>query len=233
MTLVTCIMPTADRREFMPAAVRMFLRQRYHEKELLILDDGCDDVSELILSCPDIRYFREPDRWQSLGEKRNRACELALGEIILHWDDDDWYADWRISYQVDTMVKGNFDLTGINRPFLIDARRKKAWEYPGRPNSPWVCGATLGYRKALWARHRFLGLGVGEDSRFIYTASEIRVGALKDNRCYVARIHEGNTATKAKPSEWLDRDFASIVAMVGRDWPTYFGGPAGLPQTLR
>ena len=38
--LVSCIMPTYNRREFVPLAIRYFLRQDYANKELIIIDDG-------------------------------------------------------------------------------------------------------------------------------------------------------------------------------------------------
>jgi hypothetical protein len=43
--LVSCIMPTANRRRFVPEAIRLFLAQDYLEKELVILDDGEDSVT--------------------------------------------------------------------------------------------------------------------------------------------------------------------------------------------
>ena len=39
LPLVSCIMPTADRRRFVPRAVHQFLAQDYPNKELVILDD--------------------------------------------------------------------------------------------------------------------------------------------------------------------------------------------------
>ncbi len=46
--LVSCIMPTRDRRAFVPRAIAYFLRQDYANKELVIVDDGTDPVSDLV-----------------------------------------------------------------------------------------------------------------------------------------------------------------------------------------
>jgi glycosyltransferase involved in cell wall biosynthesis len=97
--LASCIMPTANRRRFVPGAIAQFLAQDYNGAELVILDDGDDPVADLIPSHPAIRYVRTP-RHRSLGAKRNAACEAARGDVILHWDDDDWYAPHRIRIQV-------------------------------------------------------------------------------------------------------------------------------------
>jgi glycosyltransferase involved in cell wall biosynthesis len=96
--LVSCIMPTADRRRFVPQAIRRFLGQDYPCRELVVVDDGADPVADLIPADARIRYFRsEPGL--SLGAKRNLACRLARGALIAHWDDDDWAARWRVSFR--------------------------------------------------------------------------------------------------------------------------------------
>jgi len=46
--VVSCIMPTYNRRKFVPQAIRYFLRQSYEPKELLIIDDGSDPVNDLV-----------------------------------------------------------------------------------------------------------------------------------------------------------------------------------------
>ena len=96
--LVSCIMPTYNRRKFVPRALKYFLRQDYEPRELIIIDDGTDAVQDLIPRDDRIRYIRLAERL-TIGAKRNLACDLAKGDIILHWDDDDWMADWRVSYQ--------------------------------------------------------------------------------------------------------------------------------------
>src|SRR6266567_7684949 len=89
--LVSCIMPTANRRQFARQAITYFQRQDYPSKELLILDDGQDCIQDLMPEDAAIRYTRLTGK-RSLGMKRNLACEMARGDLILHWDDDDWMA---------------------------------------------------------------------------------------------------------------------------------------------
>jgi glycosyltransferase involved in cell wall biosynthesis len=49
MPLASCIMPTYNRRHFVPNALRYFCRQDYPHKELIIVDDGTDAVGDLVL----------------------------------------------------------------------------------------------------------------------------------------------------------------------------------------
>jgi glycosyltransferase involved in cell wall biosynthesis len=112
--LVTCIMPTYNRRRYVPQAIRYFQRQDFSDSELLILDDGEDRVADLVPADARIRYV-PLGRRMILGAKRNHACEMARGQIIVHWDDDDWIAPWRLSYQVEVLQTAGADLCGAVR----------------------------------------------------------------------------------------------------------------------
>jgi len=87
-------MPTRNRRLFVVQAVAQFLAQDYGDRELIVVDDGEDAVADLLPADSRIRPLRL-DRRATIGAKRNIACEAAAGEVIAHWDDDDWMADWR------------------------------------------------------------------------------------------------------------------------------------------
>jgi O-antigen biosynthesis protein len=50
--LVSCIMPTCDRLEFVPEAVRGFLKQDYPDLELVIVDDGIHPVESVLPADP-------------------------------------------------------------------------------------------------------------------------------------------------------------------------------------
>lgn len=97
--LVSCIMPTRNRRAFVPRAVDCFRRQDHPARELVIVDDGDDPIASLVRDLagddPAITYHRLPHPLP-LGPKRNLAVSLARGELIAHWDDDDWSAPHRL-----------------------------------------------------------------------------------------------------------------------------------------
>ena len=71
--LVSCIMPTYNRRRFVPLAIGYFLRQDYPNRELIIVDDGTDPVQDLVPDDPRIRYMSLEAK-HSIGAKRNLAC---------------------------------------------------------------------------------------------------------------------------------------------------------------
>jgi ADP-heptose:LPS heptosyltransferase len=194
---VSCIMPTCDRRALVPRAVSQFLRQDYPNRELIVLDDGTDAIQDLLPDDVRIRYERLGVKL-TLGAKRNLGCERASGELIAHWDDDDWMADWRLSYQARWLwQQPNADVCGLQRLFFYDAERDRAWEYIYPPGGrTWVAGGTMCFRRAFWQRHRFPDVNEGEDTRFLWAAQTAAVMALPDNTFYVAMIHAKNTSRK-------------------------------------
>jgi glycosyltransferase involved in cell wall biosynthesis len=195
--LVTCIMPTYNRRCFVPHAIEYFLRQDYQDSELLIVDDGTDPVSDLVPEDPRVRYVALPSR-ATVGAKRNTACEQAAGDIIVHWDDDDWHARGRLSTQVNALSSGDVDACGLSRLLFYEPMGRRVWEYRYPDDRPrWVAGGTLCYRRELWKRSPFPEVHNGEDSWFVRNLPPSRVLPLADNRFYVATIHVRNTAVRA------------------------------------
>ena len=221
--LVSCIMPTANRRRFVADAIARFLGQDYDGSELVILDDGEDAVEDLVPAHKSVRYLRAP-RHRSLGLKRNAACAAALGEIIMHWDDDDWYAPDRIRVQVEGLTSSGADVSGVDRALLFDPRTPAAWEYVyPKGGTPWVYGATLCYRRAYWLAHPFADMQIGEDTHFAAAAQAGQLSVLPDNRFFVALVHAANTSPKhVRDPRWRPREVAVVRDLTGPDWP----GPA-------
>src|SRR5205085_2167040 len=101
------------RRRFVSQSIRYFLRQDYPRKELIILDDGEDGVSDVVPTDERIRYVRL-DRRLPIGAKRNLGCEMSAAELIAHWDDDDWIGPHRLSRQVGELLRTGADLCGLH-----------------------------------------------------------------------------------------------------------------------
>src|SRR5436853_2478260 len=128
LPLVSCIMPTYYRLRFVPYAIDYFLRQNYKNKELIIVDDGNDKIKDLVPDHPLIRYYCL-DKKITLGAKLNLACDYAQGEIIANWDDDDWYASTRLTYQADALKNENIEVCGINNLLYYDLINNIGYRY--------------------------------------------------------------------------------------------------------
>ncbi len=168
--LVSCVMPTRDRAEYARQAVRYFLRQDYPEKELIIVDDGVQPL-EGFESDSRIRHIRLPSR-VSIGAKRNLGCELARGEFVAQWDDDDWYGPRRLSEQIAPLANGGADITGMITGHIVELNRWAFWCITPeihRLMFAWdVHGSTLAYRRKLWSDGtRYPNISLGEDAMFL------------------------------------------------------------------
>lgn len=220
--LVSCIMPTADRRRFVARAVEYFLRQDYESKELIVVDDGAGAVADLIADDERVRYFRL-DKKLTVGAKRNFACERARGEIVAHWDDDDWHAPRRLSYQVEALLREGADVCGIDELLFYDVRDGRAWRYAyPASQKQWLSGSSLCYRRAFWERNRFREINVGEDARFVWESRGARLVALDDSTFHVGVIHDRNVSPKRTGgSYWTPHPAEKVRALLGDDCAFY------------
>lgn len=220
--LVSCIMPTANRRTFVPLAIRYWMQQDYANKELIILDDGADAVQDLIPEHPQVRYIRH-ETAQVVGIKRNEACEAARGEIIMHWDDDDWASPWRMSYQVGHLLEAQADVCGLSNPMMYNAHTQRGWQYVYPAGEvPWVYGATLCYTRAFWERNPFEPVATGEDNAFVWSPQPKNVLALPDPTFWIGLIHTANTSPKqVHHARWTEIPAAKIQAILGADEQHY------------
>lgn len=229
--LVSCIMPTANRRVFVPRAIEYFLRQDYEPKELIVVDDGDDAIGDLIPADERVRYVRL-DAKTSVGAKRNLACEQARGRIIAHWDDDDWHAPHRLSYQVEALEREGAELCGISTLLFYEMRggsggRGWRYVYPTRQKA-WLSGSSLCYTRAFWAGNRFREINVGEDARFVWNKPAARICALPDPGFHVGIIHKGNVSPKnTSGSFWHPHPAEDIRRLLGADAKFYDDLAAG------
>jgi glycosyltransferase involved in cell wall biosynthesis len=195
LPLVSAIMPTRNRREMTKQAIASFLSQDYEQKELLICDD--EDAPSLELNeFPVSRnvIYIVTEQQMTIGAKRNELCEWAAGEIIVHFDSDDWSHPHRIGDQVSRLLASRRAVTGYHSLLFWDGR--EATKFVSTRND-YACGATLCFLKSFWEKHPFENLQIGEDNRFVRAAqSSDEIIATDCGAMMVARIHSGNTFTK-------------------------------------
>ena len=241
--LVSCVMPTFDRRAFVPQSISYFLRQDYPATELIIVDDSPEPVSDLLPTDPRIVYHRLEAR-TVLGAKRNLACDLARGSIIVHWDDDDWASPDRVSVQVAALTRGDADVCGTGSLLCYEPATSSAWRFTWPDGlRPWAAGTSLCFRKELWTRCPFPDVAIGEDTRFVFSPAVRRVADVRAAGCVVGIIHGRNTVPKSvRGAHWSSRPGSEVEALLGEDMAFYrrlaepasgplpiAAGPAGEP----
>lgn len=195
--MVSCIMPTKNRRKFIPNAIQYFLKQSYKNKELIIIDDGFDKIEDLVPNNKMIRYVYL-DKSHTIGAKRNYANHIAKGDIIIHWDDDDFMADEWITKQVYSLINLKADITGIQNVYYYNPEDKSTYLY-SFPKSfgPWVLGGSFCYYKHIWQEYPFANINIGEDSNFLKKTKHLKIIPHNYIKYYIATIHSKNTSFKS------------------------------------
>jgi len=215
-------MPTYDRAELVPRAVAHFLAQSYTRAELIVVDDGPESVAGLLPDDPRIRHVRL-ERRLTIGAKRNLGCEAAHGALIANWDDDDWYAPWRLRYQVEALMARGADVAGLDHLLYFDPAGGRAWRYAWPENRrPWIHDATLVFTREVWRRSPFPDSSKGIDCAFLWSQSPKDVLRLDEEGFYVGIIHPGNTSPKnPRRGLWSAKPVPVIEELIGADADFY------------
>ena len=103
MTLVSTLLPTYDRAEFVGGAIETVLGQTHEEVEVIVVDGGSTDGTHDVL-----RQYADDERVSVLQDgpndgiahARNRALSHARGEYVCVLDDDDRWHPEKIERQL-------------------------------------------------------------------------------------------------------------------------------------
>jgi len=106
---VSCLMVTANRKHLMKRSIKCFCDQHYENKEMVVIDDGEQDLEEVLSDLPSsqLQYVKLENKPENtLGKLRNRSLSEATGDFLIQWDDDDWYHPERITIQSKVLRNG-------------------------------------------------------------------------------------------------------------------------------
>lgn len=219
--LVSCVMPTYNRRHFASQAIKYFIRQNYPHRELIIVDDGSDPIQDLIPEGKNIRYLRLEQKL-TIGEKQNLGCQAAQGSIIAIWDDDVWVDDWRLSYQVGALFLRGADLCGLDNWLHFNPFTGLAWHSRNPSgNQPWMPGTTLCFRKSFWEDNPFPHVQLA-DILFVKQKPTAKIISLQAIDWLVDIIHHANASPKNTSGPlWQPYPMGRMQKLLGKDWTFY------------
>jgi len=191
-------MVTSNRRPFISQSIKYFQRQDYPNKELIILDDGDDKIEDIIPNEDNIHYFYSESKI-ILGELRNKAISKAKGEIIITWDDDDWYGEKRITHQISPLIKKEADLTCLSIGILYDLTDDKFWSRSSKTGNLLPHQGTLCFQKQLWDELiKYPPLAATEDIKFLNDCinAGYKLKIIANQGDFVSIEHYTNTSIK-------------------------------------
>ena len=229
--LVSLITPTYERAWFLQQAARWIRGQTYGNYEWLVLDDSREPCSALAGgNDPRIRY-RHVARRMTIGEKRNELVAEARGEIVAHFDDDDYYAPNYLRVMVELLQARSADFVKLSGYFLYDLRHDffGYWALKNTAGLQFGCyanvlrvhvvgpeeaekladnylgyGFSYVYRRSLWGAARFGDLNHHEETDFI---NAVRLGATvhcvdDDVGIVLHLLHRQSTSTCHPQYRW-------------------------------
>ncbi|KQW48925.1 hypothetical protein ASC77_09405 [Nocardioides sp. Root1257] len=198
--LVSCLMVTRGRPDYAAQAAQHFARQDYPHKELVVVEDGAPGLAGLTGSDPRVRVHAATGSRPSIGALRNQSAHLARGEVLVLWDDDDWHGPGRLSAQVEPILAGRADVTGLTDVTWLEIGPWRSWRLtPSLARRLLLeeiyCG-TLAVHRRVWRGGARFGPGsVAEDAAFLRQA--LRRGARLEQvpgaAHYVYVRHAANT----------------------------------------
>ena len=104
--LVSIVMPTYDRLQFLPATVESIFAQTFRDWELIVADDGSSAPATEYLRALELRE-RVRVLWRphtgNAGKMRNAAIEHARAPFIAFMDSDDLWAPTKLEAQLAKM----------------------------------------------------------------------------------------------------------------------------------
>ncbi len=202
MIKVSVLTPTYNRTQFIQRSIACYKAQTFplEQMEWIILDDG-EDSSEALFTeaefdgIPNIRYYREY-RKMTIAAKRNKLNSLAKGDIIVAWDDDDFYPPQRIETVVSAFTKAppQIQLAGSSLMYMY-MPDKSIWSIgPFHPNH--ASNATLAYRKTYIKNHEYNNNETKtEETHFLNNYREQLI-QLDPMSTILVMTHNSNTVSK-------------------------------------
>lgn len=197
---LSVITPTYNRRKHFAAALDCYLAQTWplSHREWIILEDGTETVADLVADAVaahpglQIRHVRSETK-ATVGAKRNTLNGLARGDIIVCWDDDDYYVPDRLQHIVNVLAQRSVPVVGSSAMYFYFKDDGSIWlNGPYAPNHS--TAGPLAYRRAYAETHKFdESVRFAEESAFLAGAT---VAQLDPRRAILVMVHETNTYAK-------------------------------------
>lgn len=210
--LVSIIITTYNRPQWLEQAIQSAMDQTYQPIEVIVVDDGSDrdDTKEIAARYPRVKYIYQKNK--GLGAARNLGIASSKGEWIQFLDDDDWLDISSVEEKV-KVANANPGVSIVYSDLYIvdedDGKLSKYYEGYPRPLPAGEIYAALARRnfipihamlmekKALDRMNGFPTRSGAEDWECLVKISEFSKFAFIDEALGYYRLHHGNMTYKA------------------------------------
>ncbi|MFC2023735.1 glycosyltransferase family 2 protein [Chloroflexota bacterium] len=250
-SIVSVIIPTYNRKDYVQEAIDSVLAQTYTEHEILVVDDGSTDGTGRLLEeryGPRIRYTYQENRGESAA--RNTAMQQSRGAYLAFLDSDDLWLPRKLERQMQLMVqrpavglvscsvlridKGGRVLSDDSQaaePILDPVPLERLVLLPGflfRPSRTMIRRSCI--EGMEWFRE---DIRYGEDREFFLRIASERPAVYIDEPLACLRVHPGTQGAIVKTKEEVEHRLADRLTRVHPSVFAAFGDRLPTAAVLR
>ncbi len=204
---ISILMPTYNRKKFIPFIIRNLKVQDYpHKKLQLIIDDDgeiplIDNYIEFknAINPIKLKYIRNKKK-SSIGEKRNRLVENANNNIVVFMDDDDLYEPTYISHSYHILKTKKAGCVGSDKMIFLYPPYSENDFYALNCNDKRLLHeATLMFHKTWYNKtNKFIHSSRGEGMGITESCKLKTIELTNPHLIMTAIVHGKNTIDKEK-----------------------------------
>jgi hypothetical protein len=191
----------AGRQAMVERAVRCYRAQTYHPRQLVVFDNGAQQI-EMVWLPDEIHVDARRFAGETIGALRNAANAACYGaDILCHFDSDDWSHPARLTEQVALLQSSGKQCVGYRRALFWDTRPSApaAWEYTA-PSwmETYSIDAARCYWRAYWEARPLVDAPIAD---FAWWAADPGsfVGEVPPEPRMVCGIHGDNMSGSYRP----------------------------------
>jgi glycosyltransferase involved in cell wall biosynthesis len=195
---VSVICPTYNRKKFLPYLIHQFNYQTYPQEsmELIILDDSTESNNDLIPEQENIKYIYSNEKIL-LGKKRNMLNNMAKGNIIVCFDDDDYYSPERVEYSVSMLSNTQVLIAGCTIINVYYTKQKHFLTF-GPYHQNHATNGTFAYKREYLINHHYEDDKTMAEELFFTNSFSEPLLQLDPRKIIICLAHQSNTVDKDK-----------------------------------
>lgn len=224
--LVSVIVPVYNCEKYIKKSVQAVLNGKYHNVEIILINDGSTDDSleycnQLQIQDDRVKVYSQKNRGPSVA--RNKGIELAMGEYIIFMDSDDEVSKYYVSDLSDLMHSEDAVLGQVSYTQEIEKLSQNNMDETSLQSCTsneafrllWCGGIVDGYLwNKIFLRKRITEnkirfceeTRIWEDSLFIFEYLSVSSGRcfISENRDYFYRVNNESITHNTETVNVLD-----------------------------
>jgi glycosyltransferase involved in cell wall biosynthesis len=179
--LVSVVLTTYDRRDFLSKAIETVTDQTYDNIELIIVDDHSPEAPQDIVDnvsderFEEVKFIRHTEN-KGVSAARNTGIESASGNLIALLDDDDTWIEHKIERQVEVFQRDSdigFVYTGMKSVDLDGSTITiQSFEREGNITKDLLCGFIVPLPSIMVRYDVIKAAGLFDEEMMFYEDSE-------------------------------------------------------------